>query len=317
MQKTTTSSETTSAAKVRMTLGVFGVITLIGCLILVAVGYVRPVVMGVVQGLGEFLPISSSGHLILVPWLFGWQNDPVIDSLTFAVGLHVGTLFALLIYFWKDWLDLLMAVPGFMRWLLARVQGKQQAELRGKEYLLSSIIIATIPGAIFGLLLDKYAEEAFRSPLLIAVTLSVLGVLLYVADTKLPQAKDLASISWRDALLIGIAQSCALIPGVSRSGATITMGRFLSFDRMAAARFSFLLSAPITIAAVIFKIPDILAIPSDQFDVFLIGVLISAAVGALAIGGLLSYIRKAGFGVFAVYRILVTILIFVVYFVRG
>jgi undecaprenyl-diphosphatase len=317
MQKTTTSSETTSAAKVRMTLGVFGVITLIGCLILVAVGYVRPVVMGVVQGLGEFLPISSSGHLILVPWLFGWQNDPVIDSLTFAVGLHVGTLFALLIYFWKDWLDLLMAVPGFMRWLLARVQGKQQAELRGKEYLLSSIIIATIPGAIFGLLLDKYAEEAFRSPLLIAVTLSVLGVLLYVADTKLPQAKDLASISWRDALLIGIAQSCALIPGVSRSGATITMGRFLSFDRMAAARFSFLLSAPITIAAVIFKIPDILAIPSDQFNVFLIGVLISAAVGALAIGGLLSYIRKAGFGVFAVYRILVTILIFVVYFVRG
>lgn len=300
-----------------MTLGVFGVITLIGCLILVAVGYVRPVVMGVVQGLGEFLPISSSGHLILVPWLFGWQNDPVIDSLTFAVGLHVGTLFALLIYFWKDWLDLLMAVPGFMRWLLARVQGKQQAELRGKEYLLSSIIIATIPGAIFGLLLDKYAEEAFRSPLLIAVTLSVLGVLLYVADTKLPQAKDLASISWRDALLIGIAQSCALIPGVSRSGATITMGRFLSFDRMAAARFSFLLSAPITIAAVIFKIPDILAIPSDQFNVFLIGVLISAAVGALAIGGLLNYIRKAGFGVFAVYRILVTILIFVVYFVRG
>jgi undecaprenyl-diphosphatase len=317
MQKTTTSSETTSAAKVRMTLGVFGVITLIGCLILVAVGYVRPVVMGVVQGLGEFLPISSSGHLILVPWLFGWQNDPVIDSLTFAVGLHVGTLFALLIYFWKDWLDLLMAVPGFMRWLLARVQGKQQAELRGKEYLLSSIIIATIPGAIFGLLLDKYAEEAFRSPLLIAVMLSVLGVLLYVADTKLPQAKELASISWRDALLIGIAQSCALIPGVSRSGATITMGRFLSFDRMAAARFSFLLSAPITIAAVIFKIPDILAIPSDQFNVFLIGVLISAAVGALAIGGLLNYIRKAGFGVFAVYRILVTILIFVVYFVRG
>lgn len=300
-----------------MTLGVFGVITLIGCLILVAVGYVRPVVMGVVQGLGEFLPISSSGHLILVPWLFGWQNDPVIDSLTFAVGLHVGTLFALLIYFWKDWLDLLMAVPGFMRWLLARVQGKQQAELRGKEYLLSSIIIATIPGAIFGLLLDKYAEEAFRSPLLIAVMLSVLGVLLYVADTKLPQAKELASISWRDALLIGIAQSCALIPGVSRSGATITMGRFLSFDRMAAARFSFLLSAPITIAAVIFKIPDILAIPSDQFNVFLIGVLISAAVGALAIGGLLNYIRKAGFGVFAVYRILVTILIFVVYFVRG
>src|SRR5690606_18159459 len=127
-------------------------------------------------------------------------------------------------------------------WLLARVQGKQQAELRGKEYLLSSIIIATIPGAIFGLLLDKYAEEAFRSPLLIAVMLSVLGVLLYVADTKLPQAKELASISWRDALLIGIAQSCALIPGVSRSGATITMGRFLSFDRMAAARFSFLLS---------------------------------------------------------------------------
>jgi len=184
------------------------------------------------------------------------------------------------------------------------------------EHILTSIVIATIPGAILGVLLDKLAENALRAPLLIAVTLTILGLLLYLADRRRPEAKDLAHISWRDALLIGLAQACALLPGVSRSGATITMGRFLTFDRVAAARFSFLLSAPITAAAIVFKIPDMLSIPRSEIDVFVVGVLVSGVVGALAIGGLLSYVRRAGFGAFAAYRVALAILVVLVYFLR-
>ncbi len=227
MQKTSTTTPQLTTARMRLTLGIFAVITLIGCIILALLGYIRPVVMGVVQGLGEFLPISSSAHLILVPWLFGWQNDPVIDSLTFAVALHIGTLIALVVYFWKDWLDLLRAVPGFFDWMLRAARGDRTHKRTMSEHILTSIIIATIPGAIPGLLLDKLAEDALRAPLLIAVTLTVLGLLLYLADKRRPEAKDLGHISWRDSLLIGFAQASALIPGVSRSGATITMGGFL------------------------------------------------------------------------------------------
>jgi undecaprenyl-diphosphatase len=280
-------------------------------------GYIRPVVMGIVKGLGEFLPISSSAHLILVPWLFGWQNDPVIDSLTFVVALHIGTLIALLVYFWNEWLDLLRAVPGLLNWAVRAARGDRSHKRTHAEHILTSILIATIPGAILGLLLDELIENALRAPLLIAVTLTVLGLLLYLADRSRPEAKDLAHISWRDSLLIGLAQACALIPGVSRSGATITMGRFLAFDRVAAARFSFLLSAPITVAAVVFKIPDILRTPPSEIDVFVVGVLVSGAVGALAIGGLLNYVRRAGFGAFAAYRVALTIVIVLVYLIRG
>jgi undecaprenyl-diphosphatase len=143
-----------------------------------------------------------------------------------------------------------------------------------------------------------------------------MGVLLYVIDRWLPQTKPLETISWRDSLLIGFAQACALVPGVSRSGGTITMGRLLSFNRQAAARYSFLLSAPITAAAVVLKLPDILAIPRSEIDVFLIGVLVSGVVGALAIGFLLDYIRRAGFAIFAIYRVLLALLVVIVYFMR-
>lgn len=274
-------------------------------------GYYQPVAMGIVQGLGEFLPISSSAHLILVPWLFGWHGG-VIDSLTFDVALHIGTLVSLVVYFWKDWLLLLRAVPGLFEWSLAKLQGNRRRTRTQTEHILSSVIIATIPGALIGLVLERVAEDALRTPLLIAVTLTIMGVLLYVVDRWRPQAKPLEVISWRDSLLIGLAQACALIPGVSRSGGTITMGRMLKFDRQAAARYSFLLSAPITGAAVLLKLPDILAIPSSEIDVFVIGVLVSGTVGALAIGFLLDYIRRAGFGAFAIYRVALAVLVVIV-----
>jgi undecaprenyl-diphosphatase len=316
MQETPSAATALAAPRARPTVAIFTVATAIGCIILALAGYVRPVIMGIVQGLGEFLPISSSAHLILVPWFFGWQGDPIIDSLTFDVALHIGTLIALIAYFWRDWAELLRATPGLVSWALRSARGDRSRKRTMPEHILTSIMIATVPGAVIGVLLEKAAERSLRSPLLIAATLAILGVLLYMADKWRPEAKDLAHISWRDSLLIGLAQACALIPGVSRSGGTITMGRFLTFDRVSAARYSFLLSAPITTAAVLIKLDDILRIPAGEMDIFLVGVLVSGAVGALAIGGLLQYIRHAGFGVFASYRLALALVIVLVYLSR-
>lgn len=316
MQKSSSASkQVLSKAGLRSPAMIAGLITVVGCVVLALMGYQQPVVMGIVQGLGEFLPISSSAHLILVPWLFGWHGG-VIDSLTFDVALHIGTLFALVVYFWRDWLMLLRAVPTLLEWVLAKLQGNRKRTRSTEEHILSSVIISTIPGALIGVLLEKVAEQSLRAPLLIALTLTLMGLLLYWVDRSRPQAKPLEVVSWRDSLLIGLAQACALIPGVSRSGATITMGRYLTFDRPAAARYSFLLSAPITGAAVLLKLPDILSIPASEIDVFVIGVLVSGVVGALAIGFLLDYIRRAGFGLFAAYRVALALVVVLVYALR-
>ena len=269
-------------------------------------------ILGALQGLTEFLPVSSSAHLSLTPWVMGWEPA----GLGFDLALHIGTLVALVVYFWRDWLMLLGAVPGLLEWVLAKLQGNRKRTRSTEEHILSSVIISTIPGALIGVLLEKVAEQSLRAPLLIALTLTIMGLLLYWVDRSRPQAKPLEVVSWRDSLLIGLAQACALIPGVSRSGATITMGRYLTFDRPAAARYSFLLSAPITGAAVLLKLPDILSIPANEIDVFVIGVLVSGVVGALAIGFLLDYIRRAGFGLFAAYRVVLALIVVIVYALR-
>src|SRR5262245_36802288 len=212
MQKTSPAPTSLAAARARPTFMICVALTLIGCIVLALAGYVRPVVMGIVQGLGEFLPISSSAHLILVPWFFGWQGDPVIDSLTFDVALHWGTLVALLGYFWRDWVEMLRAVPGLLRWLPSAARGERSHKLAPAEYLLTTIVIATIPAAVIGILLENLAERSLRSPLLIAATLAIVGALIYLTDRLRPQTKDLAHISWMDGLLIGLAQACALIP---------------------------------------------------------------------------------------------------------
>lgn len=293
---------------------VLGVITLIGSIALASIGFFAPVVMGIVQGLGEFLPISSSAHLILIPWFFGWEGGS-IGTLTFDVALHIGTLFAVVGYFWRDWIRLIQAVPAAGTWALAALRGNHATPAQA-EYLLIAIIIGTIPGAVAGILLEKQIESLFRSPLLLAGTLSAMGVLLFLADRQSAQARSLEQLSWRDALLIGVAQAAALIPGVSRSGATMTMGRFLAFDRAAAARFSFLLSTPITLAAVLVKLDDILSIRADEIAIFLVGVVVSGAIGTLSIHFLLGYIRRIGFGIFAVYRLVLAAIIVIVYVAR-
>jgi undecaprenyl-diphosphatase len=310
MQETQTRTARNAAGTVPAHFTLLAALTLVGCLAFIAAGFVQPVALGIVQGLGEFLPISSSAHLILMPWFFGWQDH----GLTFDIALHLGTLVAVVGYFWRDLLGLLLAAPGAARW----AAGDRKAPPMAQEKLLIAIIIGTVPGVVFGVLLESAVETVFRTQyLMIAATLTIMGVLLYLADRRSPEAKGIEQLTWRDALLIGVAQACALVPGVSRSGGTMTMGRFLALDRAAAARFSFLLSTPITAAAFLVKLDDLLQIRPEQLPAFAVGALVSATVGALSIHFLLGYIKRVGFGVFAAYRILLALAIVIVYTLRG
>ena len=252
-------------------------------------------VLGFVQGLTEFLPVSSSAHLALTPWLFGWQ-DP---GLAFDVALHLGTLIALLWFFRGEWKALLVAALGILR--TRRIAGEEQ-----RRVVL--LMIATIPGGIAGKLLDRYAESTFRSPALMATMLILMGVILWWVDRAAPADRTLEAMRPRQALAIGLAQVFALLPGVSRSGSTITAGRFLRFDRKSAAVFSFLMSMPITAAAVVFKLPDALR-SSASVEALAVGVLAAALSGWLAITVLLRYVTRHGYGVFAVYRVALGVLV--------
>jgi len=255
------------------------------------------IVLGIVQGLGEFLPVSSSAHLALVPWLFHW-DDP---GLAFDVALHVGTLIAVLWYFREQWIALVKAALG---------QGTAEDRRR-----VGFLIVATIPGAIAGLALEKYADTAFRDPRLIAVVLIVMGIVLWLVDKAADSDRALPSMRWRDALLIGLAQMFAIIPGVSRSGSTITAGRALRFTREDAAVFSFLMSMPIIAAAALLKLPHVLRTEGVSAPL-VAGVLASAVSGWLAISVLLRFVVRRSYGVFAVYRIVVGVIVLAIAFAR-
>jgi undecaprenyl-diphosphatase len=263
----------------------------------------QAIVLGIIQGLSEFLPISSSAHLTLAPWLLGWE-DP---GLAFDVALHFGTLLAVLWYFRMEWLALIRAAFGIIT--TGRIE---TPEKRRVIYL----IIATIPGAIGGLMLQSRAESAFRSPQIIAIALIVLGTVLWIVDKLVDQRKILGEMRWVDSLLIGLSQVIALIPGVSRSGATITTARGLRFDREAAAEFSFLMSMPIIAAAVILEGPK--ALHQGGFSNELMsGIAASAISGWLAISILMRYVSRHSYGIFAAYRIVLGIAVLVVVYARG
>jgi undecaprenyl-diphosphatase len=256
------------------------------------------VIMGLVQGLGEFLPISSSAHLVLVPWLFNW-SDP---GLTFDIALHLGTLIAVALYFWKDWLKLLE--KGF-------------SDVRSTEgRLFWYLVAATVPGALIGFLLEKKAETVFRNPVLIAVMLIVLGIMLYAADRKGAKSYDLKAITFKMALLIGISQALAIVPGVSRSGITMAAALMLGLKREGAARFSFLLSAPIILGAALVKLPQVLANPAMITGSFIAGMVVSCVTGLAAIGFLLRYVVAKTFLPFVWYRFALGGLVIVVTFLR-
>ena len=264
---------------------------------------IQAVILGLVQGLAEFLPISSSAHLVLTPWVFGW-SDP---GLAFDVALHVGTLVAVLWYFRAEWVKLTKSAIDVI--VTRRLDTEEK---RRFVYL----VIATIPAAVGGVLLQDYAETTFRSPALMAVTLMVMGVVLWAVDRYAAQDRPLAALSVRDAILIGLAQVLALVPGVSRSGSTMTAGRALRFDRQSAAVFSFLMSMPVTAAAAVLKVPDLLR--SEGITPTLIaGVLSSGISSWLAIAVLLRYISRHSFGVFALYRLALGALILTLLATRG
>lgn len=265
------------------------------------------VILGIVQGIGEFLPISSSAHLIIVRWLFNWES--IIQQaggnidIALDVSLHLGTLVAVLIYFFQDWLEL--ARDGLTKGLRTK-QGKMF------WYLVS----ATIPGGTVGLILESKIEDIFRSqPLIIAGGLAIMGVILYYVDKKFDEKTSLDKITFKQAFLIGTSQALALIPGVSRSGITMTTGRLLGFTREAAAKFSFLLATPIIAGAALKHTPDI--IHHIASPLFLVGTVISALVGLFSIGFLLKYLQRNNFAIFAIYRLVLAALIVIVYFVRG
>jgi len=250
----------------------------------------QALILGIIQGLSEFLPISSSAHLLLAPWILHWP-DP---GLAFDVALHFGTLVAVLWYFWAEWITLLIAAKD--------VIVKRRIETENERRVLF-LIIATIPGAIAGLALEKQAESTFRDPRLVAVTLIVMGLLLWFIDRFAARDRTLGTMRWTDALLVGIAQMFAIIPGVSRSGSTITAGRALRFTREDAAVFSFLMSMPIIAAAAVLKMPQAIREQGLSAPV-IVGILASAVSGWLAISVLLRVVTRHSYGVFAAYRVL-------------
>ena len=249
----------------------------------------QAIVLGILQGLGEFLPISSSGHLIVVPWLLGWPDS----GLAFDVALHLGTLAAVLFAFAGDWVRIATSA------VRCALRGRPFAEPEAR--LLWLLALASVPGAVAGLLLDEWAETVFRSPALVAVTMAVMGAVLLVADRRAsPTGPSAEQVTLRDALVIGFAQALALVPGVSRSGSTISAGLFLRYRREEAARFSFLLATPITFGAAIVKVPHLLHTADPS--VVLPGMIAAAIFGFLAIRGLLAYVRVHTYVPFVVYR---------------
>jgi undecaprenyl-diphosphatase len=259
----------------------------------------QAVILGLAQGLGEFLPISSSAHLVLIPWLFKWR-DP---GLTFDVALHIGTLIAVVVYFWKDWWQLI--IKGF-------------TDIRSERgRLFWYLVAASVPGAIAGFLLEKKAETIFRSPVLIALMLILMGIFLYWADRRSAKKIEVNHITFGSSIFIGISQALAIIPGVSRSGVTMTTGLLMGVTREGAARFSFLLSTPIIFGAAMVKLPGVISNSSVITANFMIGMLVSCITGIVSIGFLLRYVQTKDFLPFAWYRFILGALVIMITMVRS
>ena len=265
------------------------------------------IILAIVQGLTEFLPISSTAHLYLTSWLLGWQTE----SLSFDVMLHLGTLLAILLYFFSDWLQLL--AHGF------GLRAGHDEEFRRNPMLLWLMAIATVPVGVCGFLFNKQAEGAWRTPWVMGTTLILVGGLMWVAENAGRKLRDLGSVNLPDALTIGLAQALAIVPGTSRSGITISAGLFRDLDRHAAARFSFLLSAPAIGGAVVKTLWDLHKqhlLHEMLTTNFLVGVAVSAITGAIVIAWFLHYLRRSGLRPFVYYRVIFGIIVLALAFIR-
>jgi undecaprenyl-diphosphatase len=258
------------------------------------------VVLSIIQALTEFAPVSSSAHLALAPWLFGWK-DP---GLTFDVALHFGTLLAIIIYFFRDWVQIIGQGLG--------MSAGSDPQLKQNRALLWLIAVASIPIGLIGYLFNKQAETTWRNPYLIGAMLIVVGIVMWMAERRGAGNKPMSQIGWADGLSIGIAQALAVFPGASRSGVTIVAGLFRGLDRETAARFSFLLSVPAIAAAALKKAWDIHkhgGIAPDMKIPFLLGIALSGVLGAVVIAVFLRYLRRNSLMLFVYYRIVFGIIV--------
>ena len=263
------------------------------------------IILGVVQGFTEFLPISSSAHLIVLPWMFGWQGT-LVDSLNFDVALHAGTLVAILAFFWRDWLELLR------KFFVGLGDGSWKT---GEGRLGWFIILATLPAGLLGVKYEHVVEESFRNPMLIAVSLVVVSLIMWAADRFSAKTAGMERMTLGHAVIIGCAQATALVPGVSRSGSTIIAGLFAGYTRESAARFSFLLSTPVIAGAAVLKLHKLRLAPGEALP-FALGVAFSAVVGYLSIKFFLSFLNRHSLNLFVWYRLVLAAAIVILWAVR-
>jgi len=272
---------------------------------------IQAIIIGVVQGLTEFLPVSSSAHLVVLPRILGW-DDTLINSAEFVVMLHMGTLAALLLYFWHDVLDLLAAF-----WALLRERSFGEDPNRKLSLIL---LLTIIPAGLFGVVFEDWIDSFFRDALIVIPLILVVGAaILWLAERYGTRTRDLQQTNYGDAAVIGIAQAQALFPGISRSGITIAAGLFRGLEREAAARFAFLMGIPIIAGAGLWKTRSIVTGDLGDVDVVVLaaGVLAAAISGWLAIGFLLRYLRSHSFGIFIAYRLVVAAVFFVLILLTG
>lgn len=257
---------------------------------------IQAIILGIIQGLTELLPVSSSAHLTIIPWMFGWTNSEIflVDFEAFDVALHFGTLLAIVIFFFKDWLNL---IKGGYKQVV-----KKEKSFEGKMFWY--LVVATIPGGIIGFVLDKFVGNALETPIIIALALIIMGIVLYFVDKKSKSNITYEKMTFKQTFLIGLSQCLAFIPGVSRSGVTMTTGRMMGIERESVAKYTFLLSTPIVFAATLLKFKDfVFTIP------FFVGVFASFVVGIFVIKFLLEYLKKGSFKVFAIYRVIFGLII--------
>jgi undecaprenyl-diphosphatase len=261
---------------------------------------VHSVILAIVQGITEFLPISSSGHLILIPRFFGWEDQ----GLAFDAATHIGTLAAVLLYFRED----------LIRMAFAWVRSVTHRELTPDGRLAWVVLFGTIPVGLVGLLFKDTIETAFRNPLLVAANLAIFGVLLWLADRYGRRERDERSVGWKDAVVIGCAQALALVPGTSRSGVTMTAALAMGLTRPAAARFSFLLSVPAVTMAGLMSVVDFVQAPDHaNWGPTLLAVVVSAITGYFTIHYLLKFIARVGMLPFLIYRLVLAAIVVAVF----
>ncbi len=272
----------------------------------------QAVILALVQAFTEFLPVSSTAHLVLFPWLLHWP-DP---GEAFDVALHAGTLLAVILYFFKDWLTLLVCGLGG-----SYPKSAPAEEIAQHRRMFWYMVVGTIPGGILGKVFDKQIEEHLRTPAIIGVSMVLVALLMWWADSRATQARKLEQSNLGDAIGIGVAQAVALWPGVSRSGITITAGLFRNFTREAATRFSFLLSAPLVAGAVAAKLPGLIKVHKAggldlPLSTLAVSILISGVVGYVVIAFFLRYLQTRTLKVFVVYRIVFGIIVLVLAFLK-